>query len=365
VAGPSEPTIKRLFAVSSNTCAFPDCADPLVEGGTIVGEVCHVKSARKGHPRYDPEQADAERHGFDNLMLMCRRHHKIIDTEIDRYPVDHLVAMKKAHEESETRRFTISDELVQRLGALLSGEAEPQAIRPAAFPDWGIRELFFHIRPDLIDEPDEKRWETVARQVMDHFSTGRLAVWGRPLAKTRRGALRRVDEPGFWGHARFTYWFLKEDGGQNSHVYHQESGDFPDYADLQVNHLEALAIWPVSGAPEDDRTEIMLLDAARRTYSETRNDPAASHAEAFGNTPEKILIWYCIWLAQHMQIYGARRPSTKIEPVTLDDPPKDFELTNGALMLRERHGGAVYENLRVKLDEVPAIIRSLKGFGKE
>jgi hypothetical protein len=54
----------------------------------------------------------------------------------------------------------------------------------------------------------------------------------------------------------------------------------------------------------------MLLDAARRAYSETRNDPAAAHAEAFGNTPEKILTWYCIWLAQHMQISALRPKSS-------------------------------------------------------
>jgi hypothetical protein len=109
----------------------------------------------------------------------------------------------------------------------------------------------------------------------------------------------------------------------------------------------------------------MLLDAARRLYSETRNDPAAAHAEAFGNTPEKILIWYCIWLAQHMQLYGARRPSTKIEPLSLDNPTKDFDNTNGTLTMRERDGSAIYENLRVKLDELPAIIRELKSYGKE
>jgi hypothetical protein len=109
----------------------------------------------------------------------------------------------------------------------------------------------------------------------------------------------------------------------------------------------------------------MLLDAARQAYSETRNDPAAGFAEAFGNTPEKILTWYCIWLGRHTQIYGARRPSTKIEPVTIDNPTKDFEITNGMLTLRERNGSAVYENLRVKLDELPAVIRELKGLGKE
>src|ERR1700722_10214009 len=108
----------------------------------------------------------------------------------------------------------------------------------------------------------------------------------------------------------------------------------------------------------------MLLDAARRAYSETRRTPAAAHAEAFDNTPDKILTWYCIWLGQHMQLFGARRPSTKIEAVTLDNPTKDFELKDGGLTLKERYGNTAYDNLRVMLDDLPEVIEDLKGYGK-
>ena len=66
-----------------------------------------------------------------------------------------------------------------------------------------------------------------------------------------------------------------------------------------------------------------------------------------------------------MQMYGARRPSTKIEPLSLDNPTKDFDITNGTLTMRERYGSAVYEDLRVKLDELAPIIRGLKSYGKE
>jgi hypothetical protein len=366
LARPSDATIKRLFAVSHNLCGHPDCGQPLVEGGTVVGEVCHITGERPGAARYDPDQTDAERHAFENLICMCRKHHKIIDTEKEKYTVERLFEMKRMHEASDSWRYVISDELVQRLGEMLATEAEDRPlVNATAYPDWAIRELFFHIRPDLIDEPDERRWEQVGRQVMDHFSTGRLSVWGRLIdASRRRGSLKRVDEPGFWDHARFSYWFLKDDGVDNSHVYHQGSTQFPNYADLQVSHAEALTLWPISGAPQNDRTEIMLLDAARRVYSETRNDPVALHAEAFGNSPESILTWYCIWLAQHIQIYGARRPSTKMEPLSLDNPLKDFDISNGTLTMRERYGSTVYENLRGKLDELPAIIRELKSYGK-
>jgi hypothetical protein len=371
LAGPSDPTIKRLFAVSSNRCAFPSCSELLVEGGTVVGEVCHIKSARKGHPRYDPDQAEEERHGFDNLILLCRKHHKIIDTEVERYPPTLLTEMKRAHEAHPEGRFTISNEMVQRLGELLSAPpvttSAPgsQAGASSSYPDWTIRELFFHIRPDLIDQADEKRWASVGREVIDHFSTGRLKVWGRPRRGTgRRGPMKLVNEPGYWTHAEFSYWFLKEDGQESNHTWVKTETGLPDYSDLQVNRTEALAIWPSPGVTQDDRTEIMLLDAARRAYSETRNDPAAAHAEMSNATPDEILKWYCVWLAQHMQLYGARRPSTKIEPVTIDNPTKDFDLKDSSLTLRERYGSAVWENLRVKFDELPAVIRDLKGYGR-
>jgi hypothetical protein len=358
LAGPSDPTIKRLFAVSSNRCAFPGCSEPLVEGQTVVGEVCHIKSAREGHSRYDPHQTDEERNGFDNLILLCRKHHKIIDTEVDRYPPALLIEMKRAHEAHPTTRFTIGDQMVQRLAELLSrppvGLSGPEPSAPGPYPDWTVRDLFVHIRPDLIDQVDEKLWQSVGCEVMDHFSTGRLKVWGRPRRGVgRRGPMKLVNESGYWAHAEFTYWFLKDNGQESNHTWVKTETGLPDYSDLHVNRAEALTIWPTPGHAQDHGTKMMLLDAARRAYEETRNDAAAAHAEMSNASPEDILTWYCVWLAQHMQLYGARRPSTKIEPVTIDDPTKDFDLKEGVLTLRERSGSAVWENLRVKLDELP------------
>ena len=60
----------------------------------------------------------------------------------------------------------------------------------------------------------------------------------------------------------------------------------------------------------------------------------------------------------------ARQPSTKIELVSIDDPPKDFQLTGGTLSLRERNGPAVWENLRMKVDDLAAAIKQLKGYGQ-
>ena len=89
---PTSKTIKSLFARSGNRCAFPDCYVPLVEENDIVtGEVCHIKARNARGPRYDPSQTDAERNDSANLILLCARHHKIVDDTPAAYSVQILL----------------------------------------------------------------------------------------------------------------------------------------------------------------------------------------------------------------------------------------------------------------------------------
>jgi hypothetical protein len=96
---PTLKTVKRLFAVSSNRCAFPNCESPLVENsGTITGEIAHIRAESPNGPRYEPTQSSEDRHSFANLILLCGRHHMVIDTEVDDYPVSRLEKMKHEHQ---------------------------------------------------------------------------------------------------------------------------------------------------------------------------------------------------------------------------------------------------------------------------
>lgn len=96
---PKPSTIKKLFALSGNQCAYPECSTPIVEdSGTITGIVCHICARSPGGPRYDPTQTEEERHGFINLVLMCARHSKLIDSEPEKYTAKLLREMKAIHE---------------------------------------------------------------------------------------------------------------------------------------------------------------------------------------------------------------------------------------------------------------------------
>ncbi|MCG3147733.1 MAG: hypothetical protein PCFJNLEI_01174 [Verrucomicrobiae bacterium] len=114
---PSEQTTRRLFALSANRCAFHNCGTPLVHpSGTITGEICHIKARNPGGPRFDPSQTDAERHAFENLILLCSAHHKVVDDQPNTYTVELLQDIKTMHEEGGNREVSPDD---ARLAGLL------------------------------------------------------------------------------------------------------------------------------------------------------------------------------------------------------------------------------------------------------
>jgi hypothetical protein len=115
VSSPSVPTIKRLFAVSGNRCAFPQCVQALVHLGKVTGRICHIKAASPEGPRYDKHQTEAERHGFDNLILMCPIHHDVIDVDVVAYTVDRLRAIKAKHESTSAIQSDLPDELATQM----------------------------------------------------------------------------------------------------------------------------------------------------------------------------------------------------------------------------------------------------------
>jgi len=109
---PLKPTvIKRLFAVSKNECAYPDCKNTIVdEFGTIIGEICHIEAAEQGGERYNADSDDEYRRSFDNLILMCSNHHKKTNN-VREYPTEKLINFKSEH---ESGNYNFSDKIVEQ-----------------------------------------------------------------------------------------------------------------------------------------------------------------------------------------------------------------------------------------------------------
>ena len=117
MASPKQSTIKRLFAVSSNECAFPKCATSIIDqvSGKVLGEICHIKAQNSDGPRFDETQSETERHAFENLILLCPTHHTVIDSDIQSYSPERLIEMKSEHEGKSEKEYDYPDFLIQQL----------------------------------------------------------------------------------------------------------------------------------------------------------------------------------------------------------------------------------------------------------
>lgn len=91
-------TTKKLYALSGNRCANPDCHRELFKNGVQLGEIAHIKAASPNGPRYDASMTDDERRDYANLILLCGDCNKIIDGNPQKYPVELLYDWKRNHE---------------------------------------------------------------------------------------------------------------------------------------------------------------------------------------------------------------------------------------------------------------------------
>ena len=112
---PSLTTVKKLFAFSGNLCAFPDCKNKLIEDDVVLGEICHIEAAEENGPRYNIKSDDEYRRSFDNLLLLCEKCHKKVDSDENLYPVAKLTSWKAQHEKKYMgSSIEIDDDLVDQ-----------------------------------------------------------------------------------------------------------------------------------------------------------------------------------------------------------------------------------------------------------
>lgn len=140
---------------------------------------------------------------------------------------------------------------------MLVAEREAQAaeiaLRPGdALRDWRMRDLFHHIRSDVLDGSGERPvWQVVGEQVRQTAADGRVKVWGRRCAESGLN-LDNFDEPPTfeliaperWHNAKFTYQFFAEN---TDHQCQLRVRDGPQatkfYCDLRVSREESERVW--------------------------------------------------------------------------------------------------------------------------
>lgn len=94
-----------LIALSGGTCYYPDCREPVVRfvsGKPIPHlEVAHIVASSDDGPRGDHRVDPDDRDLFENLILLCAEHHKVVDNRKlwHRYPKEMLREWKNDREE--------------------------------------------------------------------------------------------------------------------------------------------------------------------------------------------------------------------------------------------------------------------------
>jgi tetratricopeptide (TPR) repeat protein len=127
-------THKMLWSLAAGRCAFPGCRRELfmdasqTDDESLVGEACHIVTQSPTGPRGDPSLTPEQLDHYDNLILLCQVHHKLIDDQPDTYTVQRLLQMKAAHEKwvrvslgSRPRSLALISDLVPRRNPHFTG----------------------------------------------------------------------------------------------------------------------------------------------------------------------------------------------------------------------------------------------------
>ena len=89
-----------LITKAGGRCSFQygnfHCDKQLSNGRVNLGERAHIYGVNG--PRANTNMDESKLNSYENLIWLCREHHKIIDTETSKYTPEVLFEMKRFHE---------------------------------------------------------------------------------------------------------------------------------------------------------------------------------------------------------------------------------------------------------------------------
>lgn len=140
----------RLWAKSGGLCEYRGCNEDLTGDGLTQAEFnagyhAHVIGDRPGGPRGSEEDSARLANDLSNVMLLCDKHHRLIDrAQVKEHSVERLREMKREHEERIAFAVSIAPEMrteILRYAAnvgdqspVLTYEEAKRAIFPNRYP---------------------------------------------------------------------------------------------------------------------------------------------------------------------------------------------------------------------------------------
>lgn len=180
----TQKTLKVLFALSGNQCAYPKCTNTVIEPATeqsdahVSAQICHIYAISADGPRGKSGLTQAALNAPDNLILLCSHHHGIVDGQHETYPADTLKQWKQTHEAEMQKRLSANLEVVQP-------DVFSHPYFPTALVDQKIEEEIEYLRKRrFFREVDRiNNAQALARRIVDgELNGGTDALRSRALA---------------------------------------------------------------------------------------------------------------------------------------------------------------------------------------
>lgn len=168
-------TERMLWGVSAGICEFNGCINKLyshhiTKEKVNLSEKAHIYAFSAGGKRPSLLRFSPKINDIDNLMLVCERCHKLIDSEDTDYTAEQLLAMKKEHEQRIANVATIKPDLQSEIvifnanignrAIKISDYTAKSAIIPEHYP---ARENPINLSPDLsLYDNEDNYWAIMA-----------------------------------------------------------------------------------------------------------------------------------------------------------------------------------------------------------
>ena len=160
--------IHKLIADSGGRCNYPGCGEKVIfeyEDGTFVKvvEFCHIIGESSNGPRGHPKNSELMKKDPENIILLCAKHHKIIDNNEREYTVDTLKQMKANHTQWVNERLDGLKEAVWTLlihSGNVTGTGAPNLDKELIYQDFYGTHIIAETEEFIFEEflTETKNW---------------------------------------------------------------------------------------------------------------------------------------------------------------------------------------------------------------
>lgn len=194
--GVPEKIRTRLWVLAGGRCQYEGCndvlwRDELTMAAMNAANIAHIIDVNRQTHRYDPDLSPRLAADLCNLMLLCDKHHRLIDHEEEReHTVDRLTRMKREHEQRIELVTSIQADKKSHVllyGANIGQHAAPlswQRAAQAMVPRWypaESRAIEIGLRNSAFQDDEPQYWAIERQNLHANMTT---SLYPRIIAGT-------------------------------------------------------------------------------------------------------------------------------------------------------------------------------------